>query len=611
MRLYDGTIQQFRCLVNSNKIADLMNANFYKHYGRNVSTSEYRSWQNSLNFLKNVVDMAGLVDNHIVLEYRIPVADTRIDALIFGESGDRKQIVLTELKQWSNDDVTGEMDGNILIRGYPRPVAHPSQQVEGYYFSLLDNLVVFQEDPHLSLLPTVYLHNYSSRGYAVLYNEKFRGLIERYPLYSKEQADVLAEYLRKNLGEGDGRYAYDRFTNSAVKPSKILVEHFGKIVGGQQVFTLIDDQIPVMNAIRSKAVSAASGGSKSVIIVKGGPGTGKSVIALETMAELLRKGKNVFYVTGSSAFTNTLRKIAGSRVKHRFGYFFSFTKHADNSIDVIMCDEAHRLRKNSSNYGVPSHLRSSSPQVEDIIRPARLSVFFLDENQIVRPGEVGSVDLIREAAGKMGASVYEFELVTQFRCGGSSSYLSWLDATLEIGGNRQKAILLKSEPMEFKIFDSPHELKKAIDDKNAAHPNRSRLVAGFCWKWSDPRPDGTLVEDVVIGDFKMPWENKKEFWKWATDPSGMNQIGTVYTAQGFEFDYVGVIFGDDLVYRNGTWVGQPWKSYDRSTKSSDDYVKHAKNVYRVLMSRAHRGVYVYFMDDETRRYFESRIEGHS
>ncbi len=150
-----------------------------------------------------------------------------------------------------------------------------------------------------------------------------------------------------------------------------------------------------------------------------------------------------------------------------------------------------------------------------------------------------------------------------------------------------------------------------IDKKNNERKNSARIVSGFCWPWSEPNRDGTLVKDVVIGDFKMPWEKKDQFWKWATDDSGMEQVGTVYTSQGFEFDYIGVIFGNDLIYdkEETTWKAKPENSYDTSvTSNNEKLVEHFKNVYRVLMSRAHKGVYVYFMDKDTEGFFRSRIK---
>ena len=147
------------------------------------------------------------------------------------------------------------------------------------------------------------------------------------------------------------------------------------------------------------------------------------------------------------------------------------------------------------------------------------------------------------------------------------------------------------------------------------------MTAGFCWSWSQPERDGALVEDVIIGDFKRPWNAKPDAKKlakgipkaplWAYDPNGINQVGCVYTIQGFEFDYVGIIFGKDLVYNFGTqrWEGHPEHSEDPTVKRSKDrFTDLVKNTYRVLLSRGMKGCYVYFMDKDTENFFKSRIE---
>lgn len=616
MRLYEGDLQQFRADVIHNRIADKMAGRYEEYFKRHVSKSEYRSWENSLEKLKDVVDQANLKENKIILEYKLPNNNSRIDVLLFGKHNGTDGIILIELKQWSNDSVsTCEIEGNVnaVINGRERQVSHPSLQVEGYYYSLIDNLAVFEEKPEIKLYPIVYCHNYSRRNDKVLYTNNFGELIKTYPVFAKEDLDEISDYLKNRLSDSNGEILFKRFVGSRVKPTKSLFKYVKGMMEKQHVFNLIDDQIPARNAIIAEAKLLAKSNKKRVIIVKGGPGTGKSVIALETMIELLKQGKNVYYTTGSSAFTKTLRKVFGKRVSDRFKYFFSFTHHKENEVGVLICDEAHRLRKSSDDWGVPAHLRSGARQVDDLVRPARLSVFFIDEHQVVRPTEVGDVDLIRDAAKKFNAQVLEFELTTQFRSGGSDTYLRWLENTLDITPSTDW-LLSKKEPMEFKIFDTPQELREVITAKNKQDSNSARIVAGFCWPWSSPRSDGTLVNDVKIADFAMPWENKNEAWMWATDPSGMDQVGTVYTSQGFEFDYIGVIFGKDLIYdrKQKKWAGKPENSHDPVTKrDQESFAKHVKNVYRVLMSRANKGVYVYFMDAETRDFFKSRIEAYT
>ncbi len=617
MRLYDGTVQEFKRDVLNNEIADIIAKNYSELIKRKVNESEYRSWETSLRVLKDSLDVSELFQNKIVIEYRLPYSERRIDVILFGRSAEGKDtIIVIELKQWSNNSLKEiDIEGNFEINygDHRGQQAHPCAQVQAYIIDMNDYIKIFREKQKIELIGCSYCHNYNKKEDAVLYNPKYNELIKDYPLFSKQDVKKLGEYLKEKLSSDPGFQIFNRFVHSEVGPSKMLMEHVGDMINKQQVFNLIDDQIAARNAIIDRAKKQTKQHDKSVIIVKGGPGTGKSVIALEVMGELMRSGKPVFHATGSSAFTKTLRKMVGKRAEKFYKFFFNFTNLKENEINVLICDEAHRIRKDSNNWGVPSAFKSKNPQVEDLIRPAKLSVFFIDEYQIVRPNEIGNVELIKESAIKLGVpktNIFEFELKTQFRCSGSDTYLQWLEDVLGIRETELQTSLSGSE-MKFEIVDSPEKLKKIIDEKNKEKRNSARIVAGFCWPWSNPNSDGSLVNDVKIGKFEMRWENKYKSWTWAMEEEGMDQVGTIYTSQGFEFDYIGVIFSNDLVYdkKQNKWISKPENSYDKATtRGNTELTKHLKNVYRVLMSRAHKGVYVYFMDKDTENYFKSRIE---
>lgn len=613
MILYKGTIERFQDDVMQNSIADRAAENYTTYYKRRPGKSEYRSWAYSLAILNNSFQYANLKDNHIVVEYELPYSSLRIDVLVFGkDTSGEENVVMLELKQWSNENVyPSESEGNVVVNygSFNKVQAHPSLQVQGYYFHLKDFIKLFHEADAPRLSASVYAHNYSRNdNNAVLLSSEFEKVVKEFPLFAKEDSIELARYLQDRLRGGGGQLLFERFARSPIGPSRRLLDHTSEMINKQQIFNLVDDQIAAYNAILSRAKKLNKQSAKSTIIIKGGPGTGKSVIALEIMGELMRQGHTVFHATGSSAFTNTLRRIVGSRAKTLFKFFNSFTTAEPNSIDVLVCDEAHRIRENSSNRYTPKAQRTDIPQIDELLSVAKLSIFFIDEYQIVRPNEIGSIKLIKDAAAKAGINsddIEEFELTTQFRCSGSDAYLQWLDDVL---GVRPSNIAAFDPKMEFRIFDDPSAMRAEIRKRNTEKNNSARIVAGFCWPWSSPNPDGSLVKDVKIGDFSMPWEKKDTFWKWATDDSGMEQVGTVYTAQGFEFDYIAVIFGKDLVYRkNIGWVAQPEFSHDSAAKRGNThFAQHLKHVYRVLLSRAHRGVYVYFEDKETEEYFKTQ-----
>src|SRR3989344_838450 len=473
MILYEGTTETFNEDVMQNCIADRVADKYTIHYKRRPSPSEFRSFQNSLPLLNYAFRNADLKDNKVLLEYELPYSSQRIDVLLFGKSIDgQENIVILELKQWSNDGVkNSESGGNVFFvdvryqAGWVER-AHPSLQVEGYYQHLKDFKRIFEEKDAPNLSGSTYAHNYSKLEDSILFSKEFSEHIERFPLFGKEDSMALARYLKDKLQGDSGKLLFERFSGSPIRPSKRLLEHTSKMINEQQIFNLIDDQIAAYNSIMHRVKMITKTKEKSLVIIKGGPGTGKSVIALEVMGELLRQGKKVMHATGSSAFTNTLRHIVGTRAKPLFKFFFNFTKEPENSIDVLICDEAHRIRKDSNDYGVPAKFKSKNPQIDDLIKPAKLSIFFIDEHQIVRPKEQGSIALIKESAQQFGIkseNIAEFELQTQFRCSGSDAYLQWLDHILEI---RDTEITEFDTKMSLRIFDDPRDMYQEIQKRN-------------------------------------------------------------------------------------------------------------------------------------------------
>jgi len=338
------------------------------------------------------------------------------------------------------------------------------------------------------------------------------------------------------------------------------------------------------------------------------------------MADLLLQGYSAYYATGSRAFTQTLRNIIGTRGGVQFKYFNSFGDAEYNALDVLICDEAHRLRKTSYNRFQPKKRGIEIPQIQELINAAKVAVFFIDQDQVVRPDEIGSVDYIMEIARKNNCLLFEYELDVQFRCAGSEAFVDWINNTLGIA-RTANVIWTGEEQFDFSIFETPEKLEDAIKEK-IKEGHTARLTAGFCWDWSkELKRDGSLREDVEVGEFRRPWNAPPEAKRlpkgipkatlWAYDPKGIDQIGCIYTAQGFEFDYVGVIFGPDLTYDldSQEWKGHHEKSGDTIVrKSKERFVELVKNTYRVLLSRGMQGCYVHFMDKDTERFFRSRME---
>lgn len=636
MRLFAGSSTAFINLNLNNQIAAFLKEEFFKQIGHNPSPSEVMSWRNSLLRVALVFQAANLTDNGVFVEYQLPLSSRRIDIMITGKDSDKnKNSVIIELKQWEKC-VLSDYDSNYVVTwvgGGNQNVLHPSVQVGNYKYYLQDNCSAFYEGSKpVNLYACSYLHNYNYYKTDPIFDHRFDKALESFPVYTADDTDNLTAFLANRLDKGEGVEILREIENSKLRPSKKLLNEVSNVIkeklnGGVKLlgqhkangdYILLDEQLIVYDNVMSLVRKGLKDKQKYAIIVKGGAGTGKSVIGLQLLADLTASGQNAHFATGSKSFTETLRKILGNSSKSLFKYFMSYGQAEPNEIDVLIMDEAHRIREKTS-YPFKSTGRL---QVEDLIRAAKISVFFIDDYQVVRKGEIGSSSFIYEHADKMGCKIFQYELEAQFRCGGSDGYTHWIDNTLQI--RRTANTLWSNDPnFEFKIFPSPESLEEAIREKIESGFT-ARLSAGFCWKWSDKLDeDKNLISDVKIGSYKRPWnarENltglkkgipKSQFW--AYDEGGINQIGCVYTAQGFEFDYVGVIFGNDLKFNleNGQWEGYPENSHDTQVKSSDNFLQLVKNTYRVLLSRGMKGCYVYFLDKETEYFFRSRIESNT
>jgi DUF2075 family protein len=627
MLIYQAPSERFIDDVRENVISDIIAGNYKARLGRDPGIPELNSWQNSLSRVRDLLEIGKANSTFIALEYEVPYNQSRLDCLIFGKGEDgTSNIVLIELKQWSSVKALAE-EGNFVetyTGGGERIVPHPSQQVKGYHNYMLGFVEEFEKNPLLSLYSYAYCHNYARKDNQGLHDPVYRQLISEFPLYTREDTKQLGLKLKELLGNGSGFEIFNRFMQSRLLPSKKLLENVHRIINNDAVFSLLNEQLVAKNLIWAKYRAAEKKKEKSVIIVHGGPGTGKSVIALNILAEAAYRKKHVMYGCKSKPFTEGLRKMVGRGGEIMFNNLYRFvpSKIRENDIDILLIDEAHRVEKTSNHQYTKPQDRTDMPQIEQLVRCAKTTVFFIDDRQNVRSSEVGNSELIRQAGTKFGAGIHEVTLETQYRCMGSNDYLLWIESVL--GYSDEHRIFRKDDQFDFRIFSSPDEIMEHLNEKEKEKPNSARIVAGFCWPWSSKLGEnGELAKDVVIGDFAMPWETHDKitripkgyvkWYEWAYRTEGIKQVGCIYTAQGFEFDYVGVIIGNDLRFdpKSGKLSADIHATKDPMLKRSpDNFEKHVKNIYRTLMTRGMKGCFVYFTNPQTESYFRERMEMH-
>src|SRR5512133_524257 len=448
MLIYQAPSDTFIDDDRENTISDIMSGNYKARLGKEPGVPEFVSWQNSLSRVRDLLEIGQIKDTFVALEYEVPYNQNRLDCLLFGKGKDDiSNVVLIELKQWSQVKALEE-EGNFVetyTGGRERIVPHPSQQVKGYHNYMKGFVEEFEKEPTLSLFSCAYCHNYSRQDGKGLYDPIYKKLIGEFPLFTKDDTKALGEKIRELLQAGNGFEIFNRFMQSRLHPSKKLLDNVQKIIKNDVVFSLLNEQLVAKNLIWARCRQAARTKEKSVIIVHGGPGTGKSVIALNILAEAALQKKNVLYGCKSKPFTSGLQKLVGRGGEVMFSNLFRFvpSRVQENELDILLIDEAHRVEKTSNHQYTKAADRSDMPQMDQLIRCAKTTVFFIDDRQNVRSSEVGSSNLIREAALKYNAGVHEVTLETQYRCMASNDYLLWLESAL--GYSKEKIVFKKND----------------------------------------------------------------------------------------------------------------------------------------------------------------------
>lgn len=614
MPLYRGSINHLRAKIDNGSLVPTLSERFRHQVGHVAALSEVRSWERSLDVLSADLLDAGLGSVEALVEYQLPLTSKRADVVLCGRhpKTGRDHYVVIELKQWTR---AVPLDGThkVVIQEGTGDRLHPVEQVRSYCTHISDFLSTIADEPD-AISGVAYLHNATDLDVEALF-EFPQDELGR--MFTGQRRGQFLNYLRSELGPETGVDAADRLLSSSVRPSKQLLSLAAEEVQQREQFVLLDEQRVAYELVLRAVEKSYHANSKEVIIVTGGPGSGKSVIALSLLGELSRRGRTVLHATGSSAFTQTLRRVAGRqapRVRQMFKYFNQFIDAERNGLDVLICDEAHRLRETSANRYTSAKLRTGKPQVAELIDAARAPVFLLDEHQVVRPGELGTVADIRSAAESLGLVARVVELDGQFRCGGSRAYETWVLRLLglEPGG---PVTWEGDDTFDVRTVTGPSVMEEMLRRK-LLNGFGARMAAGYCWPWSDPSPTG-LKLDVEIGDWHKPWNNKKDTSHagapgtpfWASDPAGFEQVGCVYTAQGFEYDYAGVIMGPDLVWRKDRWVARPERSHDSQAKKGtpEQFDVAVRNTYKVLLTRGMLGTVIFSTDPETQDLISSLV----
>lgn len=621
MLVYESIKSDFMDCVLNDVIVDKINEKYKSFFG-NANESEKRAWRNSMEYMYKVLSTDTIPKNSgVAIEFNIPYTSKRVDFIISGknERADEAAVII-ELKQWEKLEAVRGKDGIVktFIGGANREVTHPSCQAWSYTSVIEDFNEIVQKE-HIGLYPCAYLHNYIKGKNDPIEDSIYSYYTDKAPVYTRGEVVKLREFIQRFIKYGDNKEVLYKIENGRLKPSKSLQDCISNMLEGNLEFVLIDEQKVVYEQAMEMAKQSKRDNKKRVLIVEGGPGTGKTVLAINLLADLTNEDMVAQYVTKNAAPRNVfLQKLKGKSrnisVNNLFKSSGSYTTTPKNYLDVLIVDEAHRLNEKS---GLFQNLGEN--QIKEIINASKFSVFFIDEDQRIHIKDIGEVAEIKKHAKKYKNEIIEMKLESQFRCNGSNGYLAWLDHALQI---RETANFDGFDgEYEIKIYDNPSELREFIYEKNIIN-NKARLVAGYCWNWITESKNNPDVYDIEIPeyDFRMSW-NLGDSDTWAIDSESVNQVGCIHTSQGLEFDYVGVIIGKDMRYENGKIVTDfneraktdrsLWGIKTMHKKNPEKALEVAdriiKNTYRTLMTRGQKGCYIYCEDKGLSDYLKEVI----
>ncbi|MBC8310127.1 MAG: DUF2075 domain-containing protein [Planctomycetes bacterium] len=614
MLVYIEDKKTFNEDVFENNIEEKILGLMKKKLGKRVSPNEIRSWKYSLGYMDRILNNPSIPDNAgIAIEYGIPQTSKRVDFIVTGtdEVGQQTAIII-ELKQWEKVEITTkDAIVSTYLGGGTRETSHPSYQAWSYASLLLDfNEEARAED--VTLYPCAYLHNCKSGE--VINDAFYRAHTEKAPAFLKSDASKLRNFISQYVKFGDAGELMYRIRDGKISPSKNLADKLASLLEGNKEFLMIDDQKLVYETAIHLGDKATED-SKEVFIVEGGPGTGKSVVAINLLVDLIGKKKNTKYVTKNAAPRTVYEsKLLGSMKKTEISNLFTgsgtFTLTPKSTFDTLIVDEAHRLNAKSGMFQ-----NKGENQIKEIIHASNCSIFFIDEDQRVHFKDIGTIDAIKKWAELQNANVTEMKLESQFRCNGSDGYLAWVDNTLQIKETVNET--LQDIDYEFAICETPNELQEKIFALNKLN-NKARIVAGYCWKWAGKKEK--TIKDIVIAkyNFAARWNLADDGNLWILKEESVNEIGCIHTCQGLELDYIGVVIGPDLIVRDGEVLtdGNERASSDASMKgfkklfktSPEEAIVKAdmiiKNTYRTLMTRGQKGCFVFSTDPETNEYLQ-------
>jgi len=426
-----------------------------------------------------------------------------------------------------------------------------------------------------------------------------------YKLENKNNGLKNHEYYDRQTYEVEFEKIWDQVRNSGLALNALNDLKNSDLFKYSPYKTLSDDQYYVAQEIYNSLISE----EKHSWIITGGPGTGKTILAIYLIKYILGQKKTEKMTVGLVIPMTALRKSIRKVFRNVEGLSASMVLGPNDvckkEYDILFVDEAHRLkqRKNLAHYpsfdGVNKKLGLpvQATQFDWIKACSRQQVLFYDPNQSVTPADI-PVEHFEDYYAKA------MILKSQMRVEGGEDYMKFIENIFE----PENAKPYKVDKYSFEVHDKLSSMITTIKHHNKSD-KLSRIVAGYAWKWvSRGNPN---MPDICIEDQKLFWNSTLEAWP--NSQNAINEVGCIHTVQGYDLSHVGVIIGPEIDYDPETnrIVIYPERYHDfngkRSLNTPDDLKKYIINIYKTLMTRGIKGVHLYICNKNLKDYISGKI----
>lgn len=595
---------------------------------------EEGSWRNSLPHMARVLETANRPELWVMLEYRpFQAGNQRADVILLGRKNGKRAVLVVELKQWSKASWDPESHKAYDFGAKYKESRHPYDQSDDYA-RFITNYTAGFHPSGATVESAAFLHNASSERIQQLWTA---GAMHQERTFAGDAAGIeaFAELIRDYFDEDEsGQETALALRDAKPEQGPEILEAASRFFQDPDAFPLTDEQHEVVSTVqgilRETEKDMDNLSKKAIVVIQGAAGSGKTWICVHLLAAEAKGQHQVAFATNSSQLRASLQKAAKAtpETKSLQGMITSARSYWDleshaGTKDLLIVDEAQRISEWTirTGFGNAKHVQAeleekNITQLRELVQTAKVVVLMMGTHQQANPADYLTVEKAEELADRLHIPFHYMELTEQHRSRGSKAYEEWVQSLV----NGDPEVWHDQDGFTVKVTDSPAELEALTMSSDGDN----RLLAGFAWEWKKwPKPAPNSIDevpfDIVEGEWKKRWNlrNKIDGYpsdvNWPLDPKGAEQVGSIFTSQGFEFDNVGVLLGRDFVYSPSEArmiVDIEESKYGKlaqKARKDESFGERIRDQYNVLLTRGMSSIALHSVDPETNAFLKSIV----